>query len=116
MPGPGTDAFIQTPPNSTGSKVAMLQITDALGNVVLLEKVVLVDPTIDGQNAAVDALGNLRVQIGADQFGASDSRQIRTLLESIQMELKTLNANFAVVFGDGRVLQDGDELLQSTQH
>jgi cob(I)alamin adenosyltransferase len=95
MPIPAVPSFVAPPSNIAGSsnQIGTVTITDLAGNVIKMERVVINSPTVDAV-AAVDILGGLSVNLATDSLGASESTKIRQMLESILLELQTLNANF----------------------
>lgn len=88
-------SFIAPPSNIAGSanQVGTVTLTDALGNIIKVERVVINSATGD-VIAPVDAVGGLGVNLQQDSFSASESTQMRRLLELILLELMTFNSNF----------------------
>ncbi len=88
-------SFIAPPSNIAGStnQVGTVTFTDASGNVVQVERVVINSPTGD-VIAAVDVSGGLSANLQTDSFGASESTIMRKLLENLLVEIQILNANF----------------------
>ncbi len=86
------ESYVQVFPNATGHKVATTQVTDALGNNVDLQRVVLNDPLVDTQQATVGAANELHVAVFQDPMGISEGTQIRRLLENILIQLMMQNA------------------------
>jgi hypothetical protein len=88
-------SFVAPPSNIAGSsnQIGTVSFTDAAGNAIKVERVVINSPVGDVV-ASVDASGGLSVNLQTDSMGASESTAIRRLLELLLVEIQVLNANF----------------------